>query len=73
MNTEDTTVGTGRLVKTENFQILVDQTEWFQNAVRRYEGRVDGYRISFYLRNCNRKEALQFLRGLEFAPLSEEE
>ena len=73
MNPQLVTPGaSGRPVMAENFQALFDQTEGLLNSIRHYEGQVDGYRISCYLKGYCRKEAQQFLRSLEFETLSED-
>ena len=74
MNPETENAGAhGHLVIAENFQKLFDQTEfsWKKKGSRCYEGQVDGYRISFRLIGYDRKEALRFLRELQFETLSE--
>lgn len=72
MNPQTATPGaSGRPVKAKNFQALFDQTEGVLNAIRQYDGQVDSHRISFYLTGYSRKEALRFLRSLEFETLSE--
>ena len=76
MNPETENVGThGRLVIAENFQKLFDQTgsSWKEIGKRRYEGQADGYWISFDLLGYDRKEALGFLRDLQFETLSEDD
>jgi len=50
---------------------ILHNTEGVLNAIRQYDGQVDSHRISCYLTGYSRKEALRFLRSLEFETLSE--
>ena len=68
----DQTEAFDRPLKAENFQSLFDQTKRSLrvNTNRYYKGQVDGTWVSVHLVGYNRKEALQFLRELQFEKLS---